>query len=205
MEFLGIPIYDDDIFKLLFRFATNLFFLVLIVRVIYYSLTKRGDYLFALCMINIMVFLICFTLKKFELQLGMALGLFALFGILRYRTSSIPIREMSYLFVIIGIGVVNALANGKMSYVELGATNFIVVGTLLVLEKVGKFNQTGYKNIHYGKLEMTLPARRAELIAELKEKTGLDILEVKVGDIDLKKGTAELRISFNRVPGASID
>ena len=94
-EFLSIPLFDDDFYKMTFRFFLNISFLTLIIRWLYYGATKRKDYLFTYYMIGIIVFLLCFTLKKYELDIGMALGLFAIFGIIRYRTDAVPIKEMT--------------------------------------------------------------------------------------------------------------
>ena len=102
-EFLSIPIFDDDFYKMMFRFFLNISFLTIIIQWLYYSTVKKRDYLFTYYMIGIIVFFLCFTLKKYELDIGMALGLFAIFGIIRYRTNPIPIKEMTYLFIIIGV------------------------------------------------------------------------------------------------------
>ena len=98
MEFLDIPLFDNDFFKMSFRFIINLIFLTLIIRWLYYNVTKRKDYLFTYYMISFIVFFLCFTLKKFELDIGMALGLFAIFGIIRYRTDPIPIINTAGYF-----------------------------------------------------------------------------------------------------------
>ena len=132
MEFLEIPLFDDDFFKMIFRFAINFVFLFYIIRYLYYPSTRRRDYLFTFYMISIIVFFLCFTLKKYELDLGMALGLFAIFGIIRYRTDPINIREMTYLFVVIGVSVINALANKKMSYAEILGANLLVVASMTI-------------------------------------------------------------------------
>ena len=123
MEFLEIPLFDDDIFKMLVRFGFNLVFLILLVRFAIYPNRRDREFAFTAVMLNITVFFICFTLKKFELGLGMALGLFAIFGVLRYRTAAISTKAMTYLFIVIGIGVINALSNKKTSYAELVAVN----------------------------------------------------------------------------------
>src|SRR4030042_6205756 len=117
---LGLDIiHIPDFFELLLRFSLNMFIVVLIVRGLYYPTARRKDYLFAFLLISTVVFLLCILLESVKLQLGFAFGLFAIFGILRYRTNAIPIKEMTYLFVIIGISVVNALANKKVSWTEL--------------------------------------------------------------------------------------
>jgi len=101
--FLGVPLFENDFWKLAFKFGMNLSVILIIVRAIYYPIAKRKDYLFTYIMISLVIFMICFTLKKFEMGMGMALGLFAIFGIIRYRTDPIPIKEMTYLFIVIGV------------------------------------------------------------------------------------------------------
>ena len=127
MEFLEIPLIDDDFYKMMMRFVINIFFLTIVIRFLYYIKSRRKDYLLTYYMISTIVFFLCFTLKKFELDVGMALGLFAIFGILRYRTNPVDVREMTYLFIVIGVSVINALANKKMSYAEIMTANIIVV------------------------------------------------------------------------------
>ena len=112
LEFLGAPVFDSqDFWRLLLKTFFNLTVVALIARGIYYPLTKNKDYLFTYLLISLTVFVLCVLLDDVKLQLGFALGLFAIFGIIRYRTDPIPIKEMTYLFLVIGISVVNALAN----------------------------------------------------------------------------------------------
>ena len=97
MELFGIELFDkQDLIKLLFKFAINLGFLVIIVRYIYYKTKDEKDYVFTFFMFNILTFLICYLLRKVPIEMGFALGLFAVFGILRYRTETVPIRQMTY-------------------------------------------------------------------------------------------------------------
>ena len=195
-EFLGIPIFDNDIYKMLFRFALNLTFLTIIIRGLYYSTTSRKDFLFTYYMIGVIVFFICFTLKKFELDLGMALGLFAIFGIIRYRTDTIEIREMTYLFIVIGVSVVNSLANQKMSYLEIAGSNILIIGLLYVLEKIWLLKKTGEKKIAYEVIENIKPINREILKADLEERTGLEIINIEIGDIDFLKDSATVKITY---------
>lgn len=197
MEFLEIKFYDDDIFKLLVRFGINFLFLVVTVRMIYYRITQRSPYTFTFFMVSILIFLICFTLKKFELELGMALGLFAVFGILRYRTDSIPIREMTYLFIVIGMAVVNSLANKNMSYTELIFSNGVVILVLLLLENGSFLNRNVRKTILYEKIDLIRPENREALVADLAERTGLIIARVEIGQIDFLRDTAKISIYYD--------
>ena len=111
---LGVPLWDDDIYKMLVRFSFNIFFALLVVLVAYCSNSDRNQrYIFNFLIMNVVVFFICFTLKKLELELGMALGLFAIFAIIRYRTDQIDVKDMTYLFVVIGLAVINSLSNKR--------------------------------------------------------------------------------------------
>lgn len=195
-EFLNIPLFDDDFYKMAFRFVLNIAFLSLIIKWLYYTSAKRKDYLFTYYMIGIIVFFLCFTLKKYELDIGMALGLFAIFGIIRYRTDPIPIKEMTYLFVIIGVSVINSLANQKMSYAEIVGANVMVVAALWVMEKLWIVRSISTKKIAYEKIENIKPENYAILKADLEERTGLSIHEVEVGNVDFLKDSADIIIKY---------
>ena len=194
-EFLSIPLFDDDFYKMMFRFVLNLGFLTLIIRWLYFGATKRKDYLFTYYMIGIIVFFLCFTLKKYELDIGMALGLFAIFGIIRYRTHPIPIKEMTYLFVVIGVSVVNSLANQKMSYAEILSANIVIVITLFIIERVWFTHNVSVKIINYEKIENIKPENAAALLADLEERTGLKIENITVGEIDFLRDSAKITIT----------
>ncbi|MDG1720696.1 MAG: DUF4956 domain-containing protein [Bacteroidia bacterium] len=195
-EFLSIPIFDDDFYKMMFRFFLNISFLTIIIQWLYYSTVKKRDYLFTYYMIGIIVFFLCFTLKKYELDIGMALGLFAIFGIIRYRTNPIPIKEMTYLFIIIGVSVINSLANQKMSYAEIVGANVIVVITIFIIERLLFRENTLTKTITYEKIENIKPEMREILIKDLEERTGLQITEVEIGSIDFLKDTTSITIKY---------
>ena len=197
LEFLGTPLFDSkDFFKLLLKTVFNLSIIVIIVRYIYYPVTKNKDYLFTYLLISLTVFLLCVLLDSVKLELGFALGLFAIFGIIRYRTDPIPIKEMTYLFLVIGISVVNALANKKISYSELVFANFMIVGVTLGLERVWLLKHESRKNIIYEKINLIKPENHAELILDLKDRTGIDVVRVEIRKIDFLKDIAYLRIFY---------
>lgn len=197
MEFLGIPFYDDDLLKLLVRLSINLSFIVLIVNVLYTKKSNKESYTFSFYVISLIVFFLCFTLKKFELGLGMALGLFAIFGILRYRTNTLPIKEMSYLFVVIGISVINALANSKMSYAEIFATNGIVSFAIFLLERRPQVQSprrnTSTIKMTYSMEDVNL-SNLEELRAKVEKDSGLDVDRVKIEEINRKAGEVLLSV-----------
>ena len=197
MEFLGSPIFDSENFwKLITKTVFNLVIITTVIRYIYYPVTKNKEYLFTYFLISLTVFLLCVLLDSVKLQLGFALGLFAIFGIIRYRTDPIPIKEMTYLFLVIGISVVNALANKKISYAELVFANLMIVFVTFGMERLWLLKPELRKNITYEKIELIMPERKAELIADLKERTGINVIRVEVRRIDFLKDTANLRIFY---------
>ena len=227
MEFLEIPLYDDDVFKLFVRFTINLFFLSLFVVFAIYPNQRERDFAFTAVMMNVTVFFICFTLKKLELDIGMALGLFAIFGVLRYRTDTIRAKEMTYLFIVIGIAVINSLSNKKTSYAEIALVNLLIFGAAMLKERmVGRNSQAADKKnrsgqgksgngqgkngngqaksaeklpkytLEYDRIEWIGPEHREQLLADLKQRTGLDVVKVQVRNIDLARNQATLTVWF---------
>ena len=196
MEFLDIPFFDDDFFKMIFRFGINTLFLTIIIRYLYYKIAKRKDYLFTYYMISTVVFFLCFTLKKYELDIGMALGLFAIFGIIRYRTDAIPIKEMTYLFVVIGVSIINSLANKKMSFSEIIVANIIIVFSVAIIEKIWHLKHQVTKQVVYENIENIKPENYDLLIDDLKKRTGLEVNKVIIGNVDFLKDTAILTIFY---------
>ena len=197
MEFLGTPLFDaKDFFTLITKTIFNLAIITVIIRYIYYPVTKNKDYLFTYFLISLTVFLLCVLLDSVKLQLGFALGLFAIFGIIRYRTDPIPIKEMTYLFLVIGVSVVNALANKKISHAELVFANLMIVFVTFGMERLWLLKPEFRKNIIYEKIELIVPERRDELIADLQERTGINVIRVEVRRIDFLKDTANLRIFY---------
>ena len=181
--------------ELLIRFMLNTTVIALIVRVFYYPKSKRRDYFFTFLLIAISVFLLIFLMGGVKLKIGFALGLFAIFGIIRYRTESVPIREMTYLFVIIAVSAINGLAT-SISYVELLATNLLFIISIWALESNRWVKHVASKLVMYDNVALITPDKEAELIEDLKKRTGLDIQRVEVGAIDFSKDTAMVKIYY---------
>lgn len=197
VEIFGSDFFDKkDFIELLVRSAFNFLIVGYIVRYLYYPVTKNKDYLFTYLLISVTVFFLCFLLENVKLELGFALGLFAIFGIIRYRTDAIPIKEMTYLFIVIGISVMNALVNKKISHAEVLFTNVMFIAITYGLEKIWLLKHESRKNIVFEKIELILPERKEELMADLKERTGLNITRVEVRNIDFLRDTANLRIFY---------
>lgn len=196
-NFLGMDIiHAQGVKELLLRFLLNISIVIIIVRVLYYPIARRKDYLFSYMLISMLVFLLCFLLESVKLQLGFAFGLFAIFGILRYRTTSIPIKEMTYLFILIGISVINALANKKISWAELIFTNLTMVFLVYGLEKLWLVKHESSKQIIYEKIDLIQPQKREELKKDIEERTGLKINRIDIGRIDFLRDTAKIIVYY---------
>lgn len=198
LRFLGIKLINsEDYFELLVRFFLNMAVTTFIVIAIYAKTSKRKDFYFTYIAISIVIFLLCFLLESVKIELGFALGLFAIFGIIRYRTDAIPIKEMTYLFVIIAVSVINALANKKISYAELITTNLLIVVGIFILEKILNLRQEISYRIIYEKIENLNADRKDELMADLRARTGIDIKHYEIERIDFLRDVAYINIFFD--------
>ena len=197
-KIFGIKVINpEDFMELLIRFFFNFSVAVVIVRFIYYPITKRKEYLFTYLLFSVIIFFMCNLLSSAKISTGFALGLFAIFSIIRYRTDPIPIKEMTYLFVVIGISVVDALASKKVSYAELVFTNLTVIGFTFVLEKVWLTRHETRKSITYEKIDLIKPENHDKLMTDLRERTGLNIHRFEIGRIDFMRDSANIRIFYH--------
>ncbi len=187
----------EDFVSLLVRFSLNLIVIIVIVVGLYAKNSRRKDFYFSYIAISIGIFLLCFLLANVKMELGFALGLFAVFSIIRYRTDSIPIKEMTYLFVVIIVSVINALANKKISYAELITTNLLIVGGLYIMEKILNLRQELSYRILYEKIENVQTGREEELLADLKLRTGINITRFEIERIDFLRDVAYINIYFD--------
>jgi hypothetical protein len=188
--------FSEDFYGLLLRLGMNLFFLTILIRVLYYTKTRRKDYLFTYYMIGTITFFLCFGLMQMDIDTGMGLGLFAIFGIIRYRTDAIEIKEMTYLFMVIGISVVNALASNELSISEVGVINVTVVLLTYLLENVWLMKHETRKTINYERIDLIKSENHDLLKVDLEKRTGLTINRVEVGKIDFLNDTALVRIYY---------
>jgi len=194
IEFFNLPSFIE----LVLRFSLNMVVILILVRWLYYSSTKRKDYLFTYILISSLIFLLCFLLASVKLQIGFALGLFAIFGIIRYRTSSIPIKEMTYLFLIIGVSIINALADAKTSVAEVLFTNFVIIVIAFLMEKIWLQKHELSSTVLYEKIDLIKPEKRSELMKDLQLRTGIKkINRIEIGKIDFLRDTCTLQIYYN--------
>lgn len=196
LEFMDTPLLDaTDFWQLMLHFAFNMVVVWCIIHLLYYPKSRRRDYYFTFMLISLSIFFLIFLLGSVKLKIGFALGLFAIFGIIRYRTESMPVREMTYLFVIIALSVINALAV-TISYTELLLTNLLFIGCIWGCESNRWLKHVSCKLILYDRIELIKPAKREELLTDLRERTGLEILKVEIGAIDFLKDSAMLKVYY---------
>lgn len=182
-----------DMLELLIRFAFNALVVTCIIHLLYYPKSRRKDYYFTFSLISVSIFFLIYLLGGVKLKVGFALGLFAIFGIIRYRTESMPVREMTYLFVIIAISVINALAS---HLVQALVANVLFVGWIWICESSNWIKHIACKLVLYDRPELTAPECRQELIEDLEKRTGLEIKRIEVGHIDFLKDTAMLKVYY---------
>jgi len=207
---------SQSLAELAIRFFLNLVTCFVITRLLYYPKSRRNDYYFIFIAFSTAILLLLHMMGSVEIGVGLTLGLFALFGIIRYRTETVPIREMTYLFIIIAIAAINGLstvykeisaADGslyfRLSLQDVGIsalTNFLIIALLFVLEKAWSLPRTATKLIQYDKIKLIDPRKKDELLQDLKERTGLDVLDAEIGQIDFLRDSAFIKIIYRPLP-----
>jgi len=184
-------------------FGFNFLIALVIVRFIYYPLKHNKNYVFTFLAFNTVIYFLLSLLASVELSIGVGFGLFAIFSVLRYRTNPMPSREMTYLFVIIALPVMNSFMLTEGNLTELAIANAIVVAVLFVLERGWGFHYDSSKRITYERIDLIRPENRALLIDDLQQRTGLTITRVEVGRINFLRDTAELKIYYDEPNGFS--
>ena len=185
-----------ELYNLIFRFGFNLFIATIIIKLIYYRDPSNNDFVFTYFMFNSLIFFFAYLLGNIDINMGFAFGMFAVFAILRYRTDPIPIKEMTYLFIVITIGVINALSNTDVSYASLLFTNIALVILTFALEKYWQNNLLISRRVVYEKIENIKPENHDALLSDLKDRTGLDIVRIEVRRTDFLKDTVNIRVYY---------
>lgn len=201
LDFLGVPFFNRTRFiQLLVRFLFNLLICWIIVHFFYYRKSKRRDYYITLILFNTTMFLLICMMQNMDMQIGLTLGLFAIFGMIRYRTETVPVREMTYLFVITGMAVINGFAMA-VSYSELVLANVLFIVVIALFENVRLRHSKATKLILYERIELITPEHKAEMIADLEKRTGLKIDDAEVGHIDFLRDVAFVKITYELAKG----
>ena len=196
MKVFGMPLIHADMWELLFKFGINTLVLFVLIRLIYYPIHRKKDYLFTYFLFNTLIFFLCVLLNSVKLSIGFAFGLFAIFGVLRYRTEQISIKDMTYLFATISVAVINALASKKVSLAELLFTDGMILVMTYSLEHVWLTRHEAMKFLIYERIDLIKPDNRIALYEDLFQRLGVKVSRVEVGKIDLLKDTAELKVFY---------
>jgi hypothetical protein len=187
----------SDLLSFLLSFAFNFIVAWIVVRFIYYPSTHNKHYVFTFLAFNTVIYFVLSFMTSIEIGIGVGFGLFAIFTILRYRTDPIPIREMTYLFVIAALPVMNSAGLVGALWPQLVAANLAILAIMWVLEREWGFHYEVSKRIVYEKIELIRPDRHTELLADLEMRTGLKIKRIVVGKVNFLRDTANLKIYYD--------
>lgn len=177
-----------------FRLAIHLAFLIGLVRFLYYPQNRNRDLTFSFLVFGLVIFLVMYFMIGLKVSVGFALGAFAVFGILRYRTEAMLTKDLTYLLVVVGMSVLNAIL--MFQPIELVVLNVLLVGFTFLGERLVGLEGGRQANVQFEKLELIVPEKRAELIADLEQRTGWNIRGVEIGDIDFLKDTVQLTVNY---------
>ena len=191
----------ESLFSNIFiRFSFNLFIAFVIIKLIYHRDHKGNDFVFTYFMFNTLIFFFAYILGNLDINMAFGFGLFAVFAILRYRTDPIPIKEMTYLFIVITIGVINALSGNQVVFIELLFANVTIVLLTFLLERhwVNNLPDNGLssKTVVYNNMEMIKPENHQALIDELAQKTGLSIVSCKIGRLNFVENQVNVKLYY---------
>lgn len=190
----GMEFFDKLTDKFFIRLLIDFVFVFILVRLVYFPIYKKKDYFFTFFIFNILIFIITYLLNKADLSMGAAFGLFAVFSMLRYRTEGISIKDMSYLFIVIAMGMISAVLKG--TYFEMAILMSIIIVITYALEGNLFMKNEMVQDIQYENIDNIKPEKRDLLIADLQERTGLKIHKISITEIDFLKDTALVKIYY---------
>ncbi len=182
--------------ELITRFGINLLAVFILVRFIYYTTYKNKEFLFTFFLFNLLNFLICILLSTTKIKIGFAFGLFAIFSIMRYRTVTVPIKEMGYFFICVALGIINSLATVDDGYIVLILCNSFIIGVTLVLDKFVNLTHENVKEIVYERIDLIKPERRNEMTEDLINRTGLPIHRLEIKNINFLRDVAYINVFY---------
>ncbi len=189
-----LPAFDSQI--LLIRLLINIAASFILVRLIYYNTHKNKDFLFTFALFNLLIFIVCALLSTAAIQMGFAFGLFAIFSFIRYRTVTVPIKEMGYLFASLTIGIVNALATPGENFGVIILCNALIIGVVLMLDRFVNLSHENMKEVVYERIDLITPEKRDEMLLDLKTRTGLPIHRVEIRSINFLRDVAYIAVFY---------
>jgi Domain of unknown function (DUF4956) len=185
-----------DFWGILLRFTINTIFLVILIRGVYFRYSKKEKFLFTFFLMGITVFFITSMLKSVFIEFGMAVGLFAIFAILRFRTRNFGLKDMAYIFTTIGISVINSLKLVGFPVLGVIIFNILIVLSAILLEEFARKNSTVTHTIIYEDLELLKSAKKQKILKEISTLTGKEVIRIRIRKIDFKEKVAEIDISY---------
>ena len=196
VSMFGAPLWNaEEMWHMLLRFSFHMLVCFIMIHFCYYRKNRNREYYKSLIFFSAGMFLLLFLLESIKLQIGLTLGLLAIFGVIRYRTETVPIKEMTYLFMVIAISVINGLSL-SVSYAVLGATNLLILLIVGFFEFQRCLSSTSSKLILYDRIELITPDKHDELMAALRKRTGLNIEKIEIGHIDFLRDAAFIRVYY---------
>ncbi|MBO5249232.1 MAG: DUF4956 domain-containing protein [Muribaculaceae bacterium] len=196
VSMFGAPLWNaEEMWHMLLRFSFHMLVCFIMIHFCYYRKNRNREYYKSLIFFSAGMFLLLFLLESIKLQIGLTLGLLAIFGVIRYRTETVPIKEMTYLFMVIAISVINGLSL-SVSYAVLGATNLLILLIVGFFEFQRCLSSTSSKLILYDRIELITPDKHDELMADLRKRTGLNIEKIEIGHIDFLRDAAFIRVYY---------
>lgn len=191
----GFELFDKLSSKFFIRLGIDLLSVLILIRFIYFPLYRSRENVFTFFIFNIIIFLITFLLNKVEMSMGAAFGLFAVFSMLRYRTEDISTKDMTYMFLVIALGLIMAVSKGNWD--ELSLISFIIILITYLLESNVLFKKEVTKIIMYENIELIKPEKRTELIADIENRMGVKINHISIGKIDFLRDAAQIHVFYN--------
>jgi len=198
IKFFGIKLYDSDFWELVIRLGLNTFVTYTIIWFIYSPTRKDREFIFTYMVLSPIIFFIINLFLNKNLNIGFGFGLFAIFSILRYRTSQVPVKEMTYMFIVIALAVINAMTTKKVSYAELLFTNAFIMFIIFMLERQWNLGDNSYQTIYYEKIENIKPQNEEFLLQDIEERTGKKVERYEIVSSDFMRDMSKLRVYFKR-------
>ena len=192
----GMRVYHPDLWEMLFKFGLDAIVLFVLIRLIYYPIHRKKENLFTYFVFNVLIFFLCVLMNNVKLSMGFGFGLFAVFSIIRYRTEQLSVKDMTYLFTVITLAVINALVSKKVSLVELLFTNATILALVYIMEHLWLTRHEAMRQLIYEKVDLIRPDKHKELLADLEQRLGIKVSRVEIGRIDLLRDTVQMRVFF---------
>jgi hypothetical protein len=196
MKLFGMHLFHEDLWDLMFKFGLDVIMVFILIRLIYYPIHRKKENLFTYFVFNFLIFFLCTLMSDVKLSMGFGFGLFAVFSMIRYRTEQLEVKDMTYLFAVITLAVINALAGKKISLAELLFTNGMILVLVFVLEQVWLTRHEAMRQLIYERIDLVKPENKDLLFDDLRMRLGIRVSRVEVGRIDLLRDTAQLRVFY---------